>query len=322
MPVLEKSTYKAPNYYLNSGHLETILSSLFQKELDVTYQRERLTLSDGDFVDLDWIDNNSRQLVILSHGLEGDAYRPYIRRAAHFFTQHNWDVLAWNCRSCSGEMNRHFKLYNHGEIGDFQEVIAHALGQKDYEQVVLVGYSMGGSILMKYLGVNGKMVPEPIQCGIAFSAPCDLKSSVLVLEKPLNYLYKRRFFTRLKRKIEQKAAQFPEQISIDHFKSIKVWEDFDRYYSAPISGFDSPEEFYHHASAKNFMAGTQRPILLVNAQNDPILSPPCFPVELCAPHPLLHLEMPTNGGHVGFPLHQKAYSWAEERTWDFVQATA
>ena len=121
------SAYPGPPAYQYNGHLQTIVPSLTRRVTGVTYERERLILADGDFVDLDWVDNAQNRLVILTHGLEGDSNRQYIRGTARLFSQHNYDVLAWNCRSCSGEMNRAFRLYNHGEIGDISEVIDHAL---------------------------------------------------------------------------------------------------------------------------------------------------------------------------------------------------
>jgi len=319
MPLLDQSSYPRPPRYQFNGHLQTILPALLRR-VDVKYERERLPLSDGDWLHLDWLDRGSRQLVILSHGLEGNSSRPYVKGMAQFFAERGWDVLAWNCRTCTGEMNDQLRLYNHGDIDDIGEVIQHALRTKDYEAVSLIGFSMGGSILMKYLGVHGKEVPAPIRSGIAFSAPCDLKASVQALELPGNGFYKRRFLKSLRPKIEAKAARFPEVVDLSKFSRIKEWRDFDDFYSAPINGYRDAEDFYQQASAKNFMAGTDRPILLVNAQNDPILLPACSPVALCASHPLLHLEMPRLGGHVGFDLPRKPFAWSERRAYEFAMA--
>ena len=174
MPLLKTSTYQNPPFYQFNGNLQTIIPSFTRRFPNVIYERERLTLSDGDFVDLDWIDDGNDQLVILTHGLEGNSQRHYILGAAKFFANRKWDVLAWNCRSCSGEINKMPRLYHHGEIEDFDEVIRHAIQKKDYKKIVLIGYSMGGSITLKYLGVNANRLPKAIVKGIAFSAPCKL----------------------------------------------------------------------------------------------------------------------------------------------------
>lgn len=318
MPILANTSYPGPPFYEWNGIMQTVLPALIRRPIQTPYERERLELDDGDFVDLDWLDAKSRSLVILSHGLEGNSQRFYMQRMARFFHRAGWDALAWNCRSCSGEMNRKLRLYYHGEIGDFSQVIQHALQTKDYKQIALIGFSMGGSILMKYLGVNRKEAPEPISCGIAFSAPCDLEGGVLKLERPENALFKRRFLKSLSAKIKIKSAQFPDKISAQYLDQIKVWKDFDRFYSAPINGFSTPEAFYYDASAKNFMSGAQRPVLLANAANDPILSRNCYPYELCEKHPYLTLEVPPKGGHVGFNWRRSSYTWMEYRAMDFL----
>lgn len=312
MPLIPNSGYGRPPRYQFNGHLQTVLPALLRR-VQVEYERERITLSDGDFLDLDWIDQGQRQLVLLSHGLEGNSSRHYMKGMAKLFAEQDWDVLAWNCRTCTGEMNRQLRLYNHGDIEDISEVLAHTLRTKDYERILLIGFSMGGSILMKYLGVQGKAVPGAVVGGIAFSAPCDLQASVLALEHPGNGFYKRRFFNSLRPKIEAKAAQFPGTLDLSKFDDIQEWRDFDEFFSAPINGYESAADFYQQASAQNYMSGTDRPILLVNALNDPILPPACTPVELCRDHPHLFLEQPAQGGHVGFTLPRRPYAWSEYR---------
>mgnify|MGYP006267943577 CR=1 FL=1 len=321
MPLLRQSTYPRPPRYQFNGHLQTILPAVLRR-VEAPYEREQLTLSDGDVLHLDWVDRNSRQLVILTHGLEGNSDRPYMKGMARFFAEQGWDVLAWNCRTCTGEMNEQLRLYNHGDIEDIGEVVTHALRTKDYENIALVGFSMGGSILMKYLGVHGKEVPAPIRAGVAFSSPCDLEASVQALELPGNKFYKNRFLKSLRPKIAAKAERFPGVVDISNFDRIQEWRDFDNFFSAPINGYRDADDFYYQASAKNYMSGTDRPVLLVNAQNDPILLPACSPVSLCEQHPLIYLEMPKKGGHVGFDLPRNTWAWSELRAFEFVTGMA
>jgi predicted alpha/beta-fold hydrolase len=318
MPILQRSSYPRPPRYQFNGHLQTVLPAIFRK-VEQPYERERLRLADGDVLHLDWVDKGSRQLAILTHGLEGNSDRPYMKGMARFFAEQGWDVLAWNCRTCTGEMNEQLRLYNHGDIDDIGAVIDHALGRKNYEEVALIGFSMGGSILLKYLGVHGKDVPEPIRTGIAFSSPCDLEASVQALELPGNKFYKQRFLNSLRPKIEAKAERYPDVIDATNFDRIREWRDFDTFFSAPISGYRDADDFYEQASAKNFMAGTDRRVLVVNAQNDPILLPACSPVEVCEKHPSIFLEQPAKGGHVGFDLPRNPWAWSELRALEFIQ---
>lgn len=321
MPLIAKSSYPGPPFYQFNPHLQTILPALLRQINDLQYERERFTLADGDFVDLDWIDKGSKNLVILSHGLEGSTDRHYMKGMAKKFERENWDVLAWNCRSCSGEMNLKQRLYHHGEIADIEEVIHHALSIKDYEKLVLIGFSMGGNIVMKYLGVNGKNIPDPIYKAIAISAPADLLSSVALLDSPKSGFYKKRFLKLLKTKIADKAEKYPEFIDFQNFSKIDKWADFDNFFTAPLNGFKNADEFYYQGSAVNYMEGIQIPTLLINAQNDPILTPECSPHALCEKHQFIYLETPLKGGHVGFMTSGISGAWTEGRAWEFVNKT-
>lgn len=318
MPLL-RSTYSGPPAYQYNGHLQTIIPSLTRKVIGVNYERERLTLPDDDFVDLDWIDANHKRLVVLTHGLEGDSSKQYIRGTAKLFAQNGYDVLAWNCRSCSGEMNRSFRLYNHGEIDDLSQVIQHALRTKAYDEIVLVGYSMGGNIILKYLGVHGSNLPNAVKAGVAISSPTDLGASARLLDQPSNRFYRNRFMRKLLVKINQKADLFPGRLDMAKVREVKKWRDFDDFFSAPINSYQDADDFYSQASAVNFMAGITVPALLLNAQNDPLLSPECSPVCLATGHPTLYLETPRLGGHVGFDLPRDLHTYAERRALAFAQ---
>lgn len=316
MPYLRSTSYPGPPFFQFNGHLQTILPAF--RRIEIAYERERIELEDGDFLDLDWLDNGSRQLVILSHGLEGNSSRPYIKGMARRFADAGCDVLAWNCRSCSEELNRNPCLYHHGEIEDIHQVIRHALRTRDYTDITLIGFSMGGSILLKYLGVNAGELLDPIRRGIAFSSPCNLAASAASLEDRNNIFYRRRFMRALENKLKAKEQQFPGLLDINNFEKVKVWRDFDEFFSAPLNGFDSAEEFYYQASAENFMSQIRVPVLLVNAWNDPILPPACTPVALCEQHSSIFLETPDQGGHVGFSVLGQTYNWMETRAWEFV----
>nr|WP_293836487.1 alpha/beta fold hydrolase [uncultured Arsenicibacter sp.] len=323
MPVIA-SSYSGPPRYLYNGHLQTVVPSMFRKVPGVSYERERLTLSDGDFIDIDWLEQRAtatrpRKLVILTHGLEGDSGRHYIRGTAKLFAQQGYDVLAWNCRSCSGEMNKAFRLYNHGEIGDIGELIHHALRTKAYEKVVMVGYSMGGNITLKYLGVHGQEAPDVIQGAVAVSSPCDLMASAKLLDLPANKLYRNRFMKKLLTKIQQKADLFPGKLDMQKVADVVLWRDFDNFFSAPLNGYRDADDFYEQASAINFMPGITRPVLVLNAQNDPILSPECAAIDLAQSHPMIFAETPRTGGHVGFLAYRDPHTYAERRALAFLE---
>ena len=316
MPLIS-SAYKYAPFYLRSGHWETIFPAIVRRVRDVNYQRERLELADGDFLDLDWIKSDHQKLAILVHGLEGSTDRHYMKGMASYLSKNNYDILAMNCRSCSGEMNRHLRLYNHGETADLAAVIEHVNLHYSYQKLYLVGFSMGGSIILNYLGQRGKMVPATLKAAATFSVPTDLHGSVRILDTPKLSFYRKRFHRMLMDKIKQKALQFPEQIDINGIEKFDKWSDFDDRYSAPINGYQDANDFYTQGSANNFIAGIAIPTLLVNALNDPILTPSCFPKTLAKNNPYFYLEITARGGHVGFSWSGKKYAWSEWRTVDF-----
>lgn len=317
MPLIEKSTYPGPPKHQFNGHLQTVLPGIARSVRGVNYERERIETPDGDFLDLDWQRADNQRLVLLSHGLEGSSRSKYVLGAAKFFFQNGWDVLAWNCRSCSGEMNRQFRMYHHGDTEDISTVVRHALRKFGYPKISLVGFSMGANISLKYLGTAGGNLPPEVKSAAVFSAPTDIEAAAAVLDLPANYVYRRRFMRALTKKMRLKNEQFPGRLDLSKLKKIERWRDFDDWFAAPVCGFRDADEFYQNASAKNFLAGIRVPALLVNAQNDPILMPSCFPTEIAREHPFFYLEMPEQGGHCGFRVSGDKFSWAERRALAF-----
>lgn len=323
MPIVQHSSYPGPPFWQRGGHLQSILPGLFRRVEGVDYQRERIKTPDDDFLDLDWHRSAqpARRLIIITHGLESSAQASYCLGTAKYFVQNGWDALAWNCRSCSGEMNLRFRMYHHGDTEDIGTVVHHALATGRYDTLALVGFSMGGNISLKYVGTLGKNLPPQVRAAVAFSAPCDIRAGADVLDRWDNWIYKTRFMAYLKKKIRHKARQFPGRLDVSKFKLVRRWYDFDEYFSAPICGFASADEFHQQASAKNFIDGARIPTLIVSALNDPILTPECFPVELAKTHPFVHLELTSGGGHCGFSMQGGGeFSWAEKRAMAFVES--
>ncbi|MDP4679891.1 MAG: alpha/beta fold hydrolase, partial [Cyclobacteriaceae bacterium] len=196
MPVIEQSSYKKPAI-LFTRHLETIVPGLFRKiETPFPYQRERITTPDNDFLDLDWIRRDNDKLIVISHGLEGDSTRPYIKGMVNAFSNANWDTLAWNLRGCSGELNHTHRFYHSGATDDLETVVKHAVA-KGYKTIVLTGFSLGGNVTLKYLGESATQKFEEIKGAVVFSVPLDLAGCSKEIDLPHNILYSRRFLRTL-----------------------------------------------------------------------------------------------------------------------------
>lgn len=317
MPLLTPQPFRPPGWHLGA-HSQTILPGLLRKVPEVQYQRTRIPTPDDDFLDLDCIRNGNDRVVIITHGLEGSASSQYVLGSARLFAANGWDVIAWNCRSCSGEMNKQFRLYYHGDTADIGTVIDYAIQQWGYKKVGLTGFSMGANITMKYLGVHGDKVHPEIVGAAVFSAPCDIEKGAAILDKPSNWIYKNRFMTKLIRKIRIKNELFPGKIDISKLKLVRTWRDFDEHFSAPMCGFPDAPSFYRDASSKFYIDGIRVPVLLASAVNDPILTPECFPKDIAKNHRYFHLEMPTLGGHCGFMINGEIHSWAEMRSLEWL----
>ena len=315
MPIVS-SSYRAPAH-LRGGHLQTIYPALFRKVPLITRQRERLELPDGDFLDLDWAAQGRNRLVILSHGLEADSGAHYIHGMAGTLRQNGWDVLAWNYRGCSGESNRLLPFYHSGASGDLHHVVSHALAVHPAMQIDLVGFSLGGNMSLKYLGE--REVSPRLHRAVAFSVPCDLACSSVRLSTRTNRLYMARFLRSLRDKLVEKRPRFPDDIDLEGIADIRNFKQFDDRFTAPLHGFRDAEDYWARSSSRPFLSRIQIPALLVNAANDPFLGPGCYPREEAAASELFHLEVPADGGHVGFSSTGGQY-WSERRALEFLSS--
>ena len=308
-------TYSPP-FFLFNGHLETIYPALFRKIRPLAYQHERITTPDEDFLDLYWLTQNSGKLVILSHGLEGNALRPYMNGMARACYQHGFDVLAWNFRGCGDEMNKQLRFYHSGATDDLELVIQHAL-KKAYREINLIGFSLGGNLTLKYLG-ESQPVHHLIHRAVTFSVPLDLLTSCHKISAPANRLYAYRFLRSLKNKVMRKAQQM-KVIRTDGLETIRTLMEFDDRYTAPLHGFENAEHYYKMCSAINYVQNIRVPTLIINAKNDPFLSIDCFPEKLLENHAHVKFACTEKGGHVGFSQFDKnGLYWSEERAVEFL----
>lgn len=315
MPVVE-SSYRAP-WLLSNGYVQSILPTLIRRLDDSHLQRERIEIDDGDFLDLDWSRVGSDTLIVVSHGLEGHSRRPYVLGTLREANRKGWDAVGWNFRSCGGEMNRLPRMYHSGATDDLHRVVQHAVA-KGYRHIHLVGFSMGGNLSLVYAGREAHLLPQQVRSVAAFSVPCDLQSSAWQLAKPANRIFMWRFLRDLREKIAVKAGRFPAQISLDGYDDLKTFKQFDDRYTAPMHGFNDAEDYWHQSSSLRYLDGIRIPALLVNARNDPFLSPACFPEAVAHQHEHLTLEIPRSGGHVGFMAFSRDSTyWMEQRAMAF-----
>lgn len=317
MPLVA-STYTPPFLFKN-GHFSTIYAGIVRKVDGPPQQRERLELPDNDFLDLDWsfAGGGSEKVVILIHGLEGNAQRAYITGSAKQFNAHSYDVCAVNLRTCSGVTNRLFRSYHSGATEDLDAVVQHILETRPYTEIYIKGFSLGGNLTLKYLGEKGKL-PHEIKAAVGISVPCHLHSSCKELLKPKNKPYAIRFKKNLLDKLKEKQKRFPERISKDDIKRVVTLKDFDDIYTSIAHGFEDALDYYRQSSCLQFLPAITVPTLIINAKNDSFLGPECFPEKEAQNKSDLFLEIPAYGGHVGF-TGPKNITYTEKRVINFFQ---
>lgn len=307
--------YSPPKILFNR-HLETIYPALLRKVEMLPPQRERILTPDDDFLDLDWYKQGASRCVIMCHGLEGNSSRAYMVGMAKAFFSKGFDVVSWNYRGCSGEINRQLRFYHSGATDDLQTVIHHTA--KQYGVIFLIGFSLGGNITLKYLGEEN--VHAAVKKAVTFSVPINLHTSCLEISKPGNWIYTKRFLISLTNKVRSKAA-LRKDLSIEKLGRIKSLLEFDDHYTGPLHGFQDAIDYYTKCSSLHFIENIKVPTLVVNALNDPFLSKDCYPAERFLGHPSVTFEFPARGGHVGFAsFDRKGLYWSEMRALSFVEA--
>jgi uncharacterized protein len=318
MPLITTSDYIAPALLPNK-HLQTIFPALFRKVSGVRYDRERIETFDKDFIDLDWSRTGSRKLGILCHGLEGDSQRPYMLGMVRMLNREGYDAMSINFRGCSGESNSRLRFYHSGASDDVDHIVDRVIKSGHYNQIVLIGFSLGGNLLLKYLGEKGSELHPMVRKAVVFSVPCNLADSAQNLCNGENRIYHARFMKSLKKKIKEKALLQPGKLSLKHLDKLKTLTEFDEKYTAPLHGFKDAADYYKQCSSCHFIKNIRIPTLIVNAKNDPFLSLSCFPTEEVRTNQYVFLEIPAEGGHCGFyERNSNGDYWSEKRAWRFL----
>lgn len=316
--VNDHSDYKAPTFYFN-GHIETILPALFRKVKGIKYEHERIDTPDKDFLDLFWSKVNSDKLVVISHGLEGNAHRPYVKGMVKAFNEHDYDVLAWNYRGCGNEMNYQIRFYHSGATDDLDHIIKYVRSKVSYLSIHLIGFSLGGNLTLKFLGEKENAIYPEVHNGVTFSVPLNLSTSSNKMDEFQNWIYSKRFLYYLKGKIRQKAQMMPDKISLKPLKQINSIRDFDDFYTGPLHGFKDAEDYYESNSSIYFLERIKIPVLIVNALNDPFLSKDCYPEADSIRNENITMEFPKKGGHCGFTSYEDSLYWSERRALEFIK---
>lgn len=311
-------------WWVPGAHLRTLWGKMIRLRRHVDTRRERWDTPDGDFIDIDRLDaRDGQQRLVILHGLEGSSTSHYARGLLAAARSRGWaaDVIVF--RSCGGEPNRLLRSYHSGETGDLDFVLRTLIAAHPHRPIVLTGISLGGNVLLKWLGEQGECVPTQVAAAVAVSVPFDLARGSMHLQRGFSKLYQSYFLRSLRRKALGKAARFPgclDPVAIS--RATTLW-DFDDAVTAPIHGFRDARDYYDTSSSIRWLERVRVPTLLLNAVDDPFLPPSVLDEvrAIARTNPALHAEFVARGGHVGFisgSVPWRPVYYAEARAIDFL----
>ena len=260
-------------------------------------------MPDGDFVVLHHLDApEGAPILVLLHGLEGSVRSHYIQGLLRDAKARGWRAQVLVFRSCGGELNRSRRSYHSGETTDLAFVLDHLHSAFPSVPIVLAGVSLGGNVLLKYLGEQGRNISPRIKAGAAVSVPYDLAQSSRFIDQGFARVYQWNFLRSLRAKAIAKLQQFPDLFDSERFTSVRTMFDFDDLFTAPVHGFDGAADYYARSSSLGWLEGISIRTLLLSAVDDPFLPPEVLDQvrETARSNPNLEIEFPSHGGHVGF----------------------
>ncbi len=313
----------APAWFLRNRHSQTLWGKLARRLPPAPTRLERWDTPDGDFIELHRLDGerNAPRLVML-HGLEGTIRSHYAQGLLHEANRRGWAADLLIFRSCGGEMNRARRFYHSGETTDLSFVIDRLAAAEPDRALIVSGVSLGGNVLLKYLGEKGDAAPAQLKAAAAISVPFDLARSSLQIQKGFARLYQWHFMRSLRRKAVMKLAQFPDIAPAEALAGARTMYDFDHVITAPLHGFASADDYYTRSSSLGWLHGIRRPTLLLSATDDPFLPPDVFDQvrRIAAHNAWLALEFHPHGGHAGFigAEGRRLKYFAETRACDFL----
>jgi predicted alpha/beta-fold hydrolase len=323
-PAFTPRPFRAPRW-LRGPHAQTVGGKLLRRDPGVPLTRERLTLSDGDFVDLDLgpePESAAAPLAVVLHGLEGSARRLYMRITYAELLARGIRPVGLNFRSCSGEPNRAPRLYHSGETGDLGEVVAHLRTRFPDRRVGAIGYSLGGNVLLKYLGETGE--DSGVEAAAAVSVPYDLAAGAAALERgPMSVIYNGYFLRMLREKVRARQEVQRSRIDLPATLRARTLRQFDEAATAPLHGFADALDYYTRSSSGPLLPAIRVPTLLLHALDDPFLPGEHVPVASARTNPWIVPAFRDTGGHVGFiyGTPRRPRLWAEEEAARFLGET-
>ena len=304
--------FRAP-WWCRGPHCQTLFPHLFRVRPALRLEPERLELPDGDFLDLVWTGPAEGPVVIVLHGLEGSLRSHYAAGLMALLARRGYRAAFLHFRN-TREPNRLPRSYHSGETGDLAHLVGHVTARTGRSAFAAVGYSLGGNVLLKWLGENG--ADAPLGTAVAVSVPFDLGEAANRMAQGASRLYQWRLVGSLCRSYRRKFARMPSPLTVD-LRRLRTFRQFDDAVTAPLHGFAGVDDYYGRSSSRPFLARIRVPTLLLHSRDDPFMWPHT-PPRSGQLSPSVRLELSEHGGHVGFvngpcPCPWRPRWWLEER---------
>lgn len=289
-----------PLAWLSNPHCQTLFPALLRPSPSLSLRRERIELPDGDFLDLDWSDVNAKPnapIVILLHGLTGSIRSKYIRGLMRQLNARGWRAVLMHFRGASGEPNRLPRGYHSGETTDIDYITRLLQAREPNTVMAAVGFSLGGNVLLKWLGEQGGAAP--VSTAVAVSVPFDLRLCAQSIRQGFSRIYQERLLREMRNAVRQKFSRIEPPFPLPDLAQLRDFIEYDESIIAPLHGFSGADDYYDRCSSRYFLRDIRVPTLVLHARDDPFMSPAVVPQE----HDLadeVTLELSGQGGHVGF----------------------
>lgn len=320
---MENNNSFKPAWWLKNKHLQTIFARVLGRRRDILTRKEIFELSDGDFLDCRWVGGEVGPILIILHGLEGSVESHYAKGMLIAAAEQGWRAVLVHFRSCGEDMNRLARGYHSGDTRDLQEFVKSLQSKEPNTPLMAVGYSMGGNVLLKWLGESG--VNNPLVAAVAVSVPFELhKAADCIGSSVSGRFYENYFLKPMKEKFLRKFEMHPQEfnhVELSKVMEIRSVKEFDEYITAPMHGFKDALDYYSQCSSRYFLQKIRIPTLIIHAKDDPFMSEDLIPTydEISS---MVSMELYDRGGHVGFISGWNPFRpqyWLEERIPDFMK---
>lgn len=320
--MLIESEFK-PAWWLRNPHLQTLYASQVRPSPPLTARRERIELDDGDFLDLSWLPDaglpDDAPLVLVLHGLNGSLASKYARGLLRQAAAYGARGVLLHFRGAA-EPNRLSRSYHSGETGDLAFVLARLRRRYPRAPMAVAGYSLGGNVLLKYLGERGH--DTPLSCAVAVSVPYDLRICAHAVQSGFARLYQNHLITGMRRIVAAKQRAGIIETPLPELSALRDFPSFDDAVTAPLNGFAGADAYYAEASSGPYLRAVRTPTLVLHARDDPFMAPEVVP-KAEALSGAIRLELSEHGGHVGFVAagrYGAPVYWLEQRIPEYFRA--